>query len=129
MRGINKAIVLGTLGKDPVIRETSSGVAVAHFSVATGEKYKGEEKTTWHNIIAYSKTAELCRDYLAKGMKVYIEGRMEHGQYENKDKVKVNSFNIIADKVVFVESVKKQEAAPDPDSHNGAGDFDDDIPF
>lgn len=125
MRGINKAIILGTLGKDPVVRETSAGTLVANFSVATGEKHKGEEKTTWHNIIAYAKSAELCRDYLAKGMKVYIEGRMEHGQYE-KNGAKVNTFNIVADKIVFVESKpKEQEQEPQQQDQSS----DDPIPF
>ena len=86
---INKVIIVGNLGRDPEVRNTAGGQSVANFSVATSEqwadKQSGEkkEKTEWHRIVVWGKVAELCGQYLAKGRKVYIEGRL-HGAARNQ---------------------------------------------
>jgi len=87
---VNKAILLGRLGKDPELRYTPSGKAVASFSLATSERWTGQdgqknESTTWHNIVAWGKQAELIKEYLRKGREVYIEGRIDNRSYEKKD--------------------------------------------
>lgn len=85
---VNKAIIVGRLGKDPEVRYTSSGQAVANFSVATDESYKkdGEtqKKTEWHNIVMWGKLAEVAEQYLKKGQLVYLEGKLQTRQWENK---------------------------------------------
>ncbi len=87
---VNKVILIGNLGKDPEIRYTASQQAVANFTIATSERYTDrggakQERTEWHNIVAWGKTAELCGQYLKKGRQVYIEGRLQTRNYEAKD--------------------------------------------
>lgn len=90
MSGVNKAIILGRLGKDPEMRYLPDGTAIASFSVATSETWKdkgsGEkkEKTEWHNVIAFKKLAEICGQYLSKGKLVYIEGRIQTRSWDDK---------------------------------------------
>ena len=93
MAGVNKAILLGNLGKDPEIRRLDDGRAVANFSIATSESYKnkaGERvtNTEWHNIVLWSPLAEIAENYLKKGSQVYIEGKISNRSYEDKDGVK-----------------------------------------
>jgi single-strand DNA-binding protein len=87
---VNKAIIVGNLGKDPELRYTPSGDAVCTFSVATSERYKDksgqqQEKTEWHNIVVWRKLAEICGQYLHKGSQVYLEGKITSRSYEKKD--------------------------------------------
>ena len=90
-RGINKAIIVGALGKDPEIRYTASGSAVASFSVATNEQWKdkqtGEkkERTEWHNITVFGKLAEICGEYLKKGSQVYLEGKIQTDKWQDQN--------------------------------------------
>lgn len=87
---INKAILVGNLGKDPELRYTASGQAVATFSLATTEKFKDkggeqQERTEWHNVVAWGSLAEICGKWLAKGKQVYIEGRITYRTYDDRD--------------------------------------------
>ena len=87
---INKVILIGNLGKDPEIRYTQSGAAVVNFSIATTERWKGQdgqqqEQTEWHNIVAWKRLAEICSEYLNKGSKVYIEGKLQTRKWQDKD--------------------------------------------
>ena len=89
-RGINKVILVGNLGKDPEVRQTPSGVSVAKFSLATTERAKdksGEwtDKTEWHNVIAFNRTAEIAGQYLKKGRTVYIEGKIQNRSWDDKE--------------------------------------------
>ena len=89
-RGINKVILVGNLGSDPELRYTGSGTAVCNFSLATSESYKDRdgnqvENTEWHNVVAWSRLAEICGEYLKKGRQVYIEGQLQTRQWEDKD--------------------------------------------
>jgi len=97
---INKVIIVGYVGKDAEIRYTPSGSSVANFSVATTEKWSknGEktEKTEWHKIVAFGKLAEICGEYLTKGKLVYIEGKLQTRNWEDKDGIKRYSTEIIA---------------------------------
>ena len=88
MPGVNKVILIGNLGKDPEVRATQSGSQVANFSLATSEKYNGQEKTQWHNITCFSKQAEIAQKYLKKGSKIFVEGKLDYQQYEKDGQTK-----------------------------------------
>jgi len=109
MAGINKVILVGNLGKDPEVRYTQDGKAVAQFSIATSEEWKdkntGEkrEKTEWHRVVAFGRLGEICGEYLSKGRQVYIEGRLQTSSYE-KDGITRYSTDIIADKMQMLGS-------------------------
>lgn len=90
MPSVNKATIVGHLGKDPELTTTSTGKQVCKFSVATSEHWKNsdgqaQEATTWHNIVAWGKPAEVLAAYLHKGDPVYIEGRIDNRSYDDKD--------------------------------------------
>jgi single-strand DNA-binding protein len=88
---VNKVILVGNIGKDPEVKFLPSGQAVANFSIATSEKFKGrdggemQEKTEWHNVVAYAKVAEIIRDYAKKGSKIYVEGRLTTRNWDDKE--------------------------------------------
>lgn len=89
-RGVNKVILVGNLGQDPELRYTGSGTAVCNMRLATNESYKdasGEwvERTEWHSVVAWSRLAEICNEYLKKGSQVYFEGALQTRQWEDKD--------------------------------------------
>jgi single-strand DNA-binding protein len=89
-QGLNKAILIGNLGRNPELRYISSGNAVCSFTLATGESYKDKSgvrqtKTVWHNIVVWGKLAEICNQYLKKGSQVYLEGRIDNRSYDDKE--------------------------------------------
>ena len=90
-KSVNKVILIGTLGKDPELKYTQQGTAVARFSMATNENYKdktsGEwkERTEWHNIVCWQRTAEVATEYLKKGSKAYVEGRITNRSWDDKE--------------------------------------------
>jgi single-strand DNA-binding protein len=101
---VNKVILVGNLGKDPELRYTASGTAVANFSLATTERFKdrdgnSQEKTEWHNIVAWRQLAEICGKYLTKGRQVYIEGKIQTRSYEDRDGNKRYVTEIVADQM------------------------------
>ncbi len=106
---VNKVILVGNLGKDPELRYTSGGTAVATFSLATSERYKDrsgeqQEKTEWHNIVAWRNLAEICGKYLHKGKQVYIEGRIQTRSYDDRDGNKRYITEIVADQMQMLGS-------------------------
>ena len=153
MAGVNKAILIGNLGRDPELRYTQNGQAVTNFSLATSESWtdkSGErtEKTEWHRIVAWGKTAELCAQYLSKGRTVYIEGRLQTRDWEDKEGVKRQTTEIVANTVQFLGGPRSEggggqgggsfNAGPGGDgpsgndpstSSGGAPPADSDIPF
>ena len=87
---VNKVILIGNLGADPEVRYSQNGTAIASFRVATTETWKKqdggkEEQTEWHRVVAFGRLAEICGEYLAKGSKVYIEGRIQTRKWQDKD--------------------------------------------
>jgi len=135
-RSLNKVMLIGNLGKDPELKYTPSGVAVATFSIATSEQWKdqegnAQEKTEWHNIVAWRKLAEIVGEYLKKGKKVYIEGKLQTRNYE-KDGVKRYITEIVADQLIMLDSGGQRSASPAMEesvpSHTGAP-KEDDLPF
>ena len=130
MASLNKAMVIGNLGRDPEVRYTQSGTAVATLSVATNERWntaEGEkaERTEWHRVVAFGKLAEICGQHLAKGRTVYIEGRLQTRAWE-KDGDKRSVTEIIAGSVQFLSGNGK--GAPGP-SNEPPPVKDDAIPF
>lgn len=108
-KSLNKVMLIGNLGKDPELRYTSSGVAVATFSLATSESWKdqdgnAQEKTEWHNIVAWRKLAEICGEWLKKGKKVYIEGRIQTRNYDDKNTGQKRYITeIVADNLIMLD--------------------------
>ena len=161
-RGINKVILVGNLGNDPDVKYTQGGMAIATLSVATTSSRKDrdgnfQEKTEWHRVKLFGKTAEVAGEYLKKGRQVYIEGRLEYVSYE-KDGVKHYTTDIIGDDMQMLgggegqrsgggygedrpqrsaaprrDSAPAQRAAPAAAAQQAGGGFDDfaddDIPF
>jgi single-strand DNA-binding protein len=87
---VNQVILIGNLGTDPEQRQAASGTAVTNFSVATSSRWKNadgqqQEETEWHRVVAFGRLAEICGQYLVKGSKVYIEGRLQTNKWEDKD--------------------------------------------
>jgi single-strand DNA-binding protein len=98
---VNKVILVGRLGRDPETRYTSGGQAVANFSVATDESYKDkngerQKRTEWHKIVVWGKQAEIAQQYLKKGSLVFIEGRIQSREWQDKEGQKRTSFEIVA---------------------------------
>jgi len=113
---VNKVILIGRLGKDPEVKYTPSGTPVAKFSIATDEVFKdrnGEQqrRTEWHNIVAWSKLAEICGEYLTKGKQVYIEGSIRSRQWEDQSGAKRTSYDIIARSMTMLGSRADSERA------------------
>jgi single-strand DNA-binding protein len=107
MAGVNKVILIGNLGRDPELRYTASGTAVANFTLATSENIRTkdggrEDRTEWHRIVAWARTAELCAQYLSKGRSVYIEGRLQTREWEDKEGQKRRTTEIVANTVQFL---------------------------
>jgi single-strand DNA-binding protein len=108
MASVNKVILVGNLGSDPELRFLPSGDAVANFTLATNEKWRdkagnNQERTEWHRIVVWSRTAENCTRYLHKGSSVYIEGKLQTREWEDKDGHKRWTTEIVARAVQFLD--------------------------
>jgi single-strand DNA-binding protein len=89
-KSVNKVILLGNVGKDPEIRSTGGGTMVANFTLATSDRFQDaqgnwQDRTEWHNLVAFKRTAEIVRDYVKKGSKLYIEGKIQTRSWEDKE--------------------------------------------
>jgi single-strand DNA-binding protein len=122
---LNKVFLMGRVGKEPEVKYTPSGSAVANFSMATSEKWKNkdgkqEEKTEWHNIVAWRKLAEICGSYVKKGDLIHIEGKITTRTWEDRDGNKRSTTEIVANELKMLGGKKQQDPAPGGE---------DDIPF
>lgn len=141
---INKAILIGNLGADPEIRYTQAGTQVATFSVATTERWKGQdgqmqENTEWHRIVAWGRLAEICGEYLNKGSKVYIEGRIQTRKWQDQNGNDKYTTEIVAKEMKMLSprggesggggysASSSQESFPEPPP--GYGGTGEDVPF
>jgi len=141
MASLNKVLLIGNLGRDPELRYTPSGRAVANFSIATTEQWKDKEgqkqdRTDWHNIVLWGRQAEIAKDYLRKGKQIYLEGRIQTRSYDDKEGNKKWITEIIGDRFLMLgrkgDSGAADEFPPPPDSSSqpaGTGGGDDDLPF
>jgi len=130
---VNKVIIVGRLGRDPESRFTGSGDQVANFSVACGEKWKDkdgqpQERTEWFKVTAWKKLAEICQKYLVKGSLVYIEGRGQTREWEDKQGQKRQQFEVVANQMKILSGGKpKAEGAA---ASGGSEEIsDEDVPF
>lgn len=150
-RGVNKVILIGNLGQDPELRYTGSGTAVCNMRIATNESFKdasGEwvEKTEWHSVVAWSRLAEICGEYLTKGSQVYIEGSLQTRSWDDRDgntryttEIKAREMQILSGRGGGDDSGQRSSGAGRPQSQSQqqpqtqAADFsfdgDDDLPF
>lgn len=146
-RGINKVILVGNLGKDPEVRYTPSGLAVANITVATSENWKdkqsgeNQERTEWHRVVFYQRLAEIAGEYLRKGSKVYIEGKLRTSKWQDKTTgADRYTTEIVAENMQMLdgkgtgggaggESSYERPAAATAEAAPAMDSFDDDIPF
>ncbi len=152
-RGINKVILIGNLGNDPDVRYTSGGSPIANVSLATSEAWRDketgdmQERTEWHRVVFFSRLAEIVSEYLRKGSKVYVEGRLQTRKWQDRDGNDRYTTEIVANEMQMLDSrgateefvgssapVRKQAATNTPaqqeNSPGNGGEFvDDDIPF
>ncbi|HWR35089.1 MAG TPA: single-stranded DNA-binding protein [Clostridia bacterium] len=116
-KSVNKVILIGNLGKDPEVKFTGQGTAVANFSIATSENFKDksgewQERTEWHNIVVWARLAEIARDYLKKGNKVYIEGRLQTRSWDDKQTgAKRYTTEVVANELVLLGGKPGAEGA------------------
>jgi single-strand DNA-binding protein len=148
MRGVNKAIIVGNLGQDPEVRSTANGSLVANLSVATSEswndKASGErkEQTEWHRIVLFNRLAEVAQEYLSKGDKVYVEGKLQTRKWQDQSGADRWTTEIVGREMQMLGGRPKGENGgwKGTDSHKASethdhaaaaagDDFDDDIPF
>ncbi len=145
MAGVNKAIIVGNLGRDPEMRTTQSGTQVANFSVATSRSYNDrdgnrQEETEWHRVVAFGRLAEICGQYLRKGKQVYIEGRLQTRSWEDQNGQKRYTTEIVAQEMQMLgragdapaggSAAPAEDFGPPPASSAAAsGGDDDDLPF
>ncbi len=140
MAGVNKVILVGHLGRDPELRYTQNGQAVANFSLATTESYakrdgEREDRTEWHRIVAWGRLAEICAEYLSKGRQVYVEGRIQTREWEDREGEKRRTTEIVAREMQMLgrrgetsETTEEPQSADAKTANIGAP-SDDDIPF
>ena len=146
-RGVNKAIIVGTLGQDPEIRYTANGSAVANISVATNETWKdkstgeAQERTEWHRIVMFGKLAEIAQQYLKKGSQAYFEGRIQTRKWQDQSGNDRYSTEIVANEMQMLggrgsggggapmESGGQSQSRPAPAETAPMDDGFDDIPF
>ncbi len=119
MAGLNKVILIGNLGRDPELRYTQSGQAVANFTLATTESItkrdgEREDRTEWHRIVAWGKLAEICGEYLSKGRQIYVEGRIQTREWEDKEGNKRWTTEIVARNMQMLGRRSEGTDAGDP---------------
>ena len=145
-KGVNKVILVGNLGNDPEVRYANNGAAIANISVATSESWKdkntGEqvEKTEWHRVVLFNRLGEIAGEYLSKGSKVYIEGKLQTRKWQDQSGQDKYTTEIVANEMQMLDARNGGETASNaprqsnqPKSEKqepqSADDFDDDIPF
>ncbi len=142
---VNKAILIGRLGKDPDLRYTPGGKAVASFSLATSEPWSGldgqkKESSSWHQIVAWGRQAEVLKEYMHKGSQIYIEGRISNRSYDDKEgnkkyisEVVVQNFQFLDSKSsssgTYADNEQQAPAGTPPAPPASPGSDDDDLPF
>lgn len=114
MIGINKVILVGNLGGDPEVKKTTNGHSITLFSVATSNSWTNrdgqkQENTEWHRIVVWGKLAETCAEYLAKGRKVYVEGRLQTRSWEDSNGAKRYTTEVVAMQVLFLSAANQQD--------------------
>ena len=117
-KDLNKVLIIGRLGKDPETRYTPQGSAMTRFTVASGRRWRtaeGEDRedTEWFNVVAWDKLGEICNQYLTKGARVYVEGRLQTRKWQDKDGQDRYTTEVIASDMIMLSSKQDRQAAPD----------------
>ncbi len=136
MASVNRVILIGNLTRDPEVRYTQSGKAVANVSIATNESYKNKdtgervEKPEYHRVTFFDKLAEIVGQYLKKGSKIYLEGKLQTRKWQDKDGQDRYTTEIVGSEMKMLggKSEGESRAAPAPAASNAVNDFDDDLP-
>ncbi|MDH5633207.1 MAG: single-stranded DNA-binding protein [Gammaproteobacteria bacterium] len=145
-RGINKVILVGNLGKDPEVRYSAGGAAIANVSLATAESWKDrntgekQERTEWHRVVFFGRLAEIAGEYLKKGAQIYVEGRLQTRKWQDQQGQDRYTTEIVANEMQMLGGRSGAGDFSAPAGNGGgysepasapaaAGDFDDDIPF
>ena len=130
-RSVNKVTLIGNVGKDPEFRSTPNGVAVANFTLATSDRFQDaqgnwQDRTEWHSLVAFKRTAEIVRDYVKKGSKLYIEGKLQTRSWDDKEtNVKKYRTEIIVNDLVLLSSREEGSGGSRPaTSGSSAASFD-----
>ncbi len=133
---MNRVILLGNVGKDPEIFKTSQGLPIAKFSLATSKKINGEERTEWHNLKLFGKTAEVAEKYVSKGSKILVEGSVEYSTWESsgakfyKTEINVTYLELLSSKASHKEdSNEKNAILPDKVGSLSLEEIEDGLPF
>jgi single-strand DNA-binding protein len=132
MRGVNRVMLIGNLGKDPDLQQLEGNIAVAKFPLATTETFKDRtgklvSQTEWHTVVLWRGLAELAQKYLHKGSLVYIEGRLKTRSWEDKEGVKKFMTEVVGDNLIMLD--KRAEGVPKPENHETPpGVYPDDLP-
>ena len=126
-RGLNKVMIIGNLGRDPEMRYTPSGRPVTTFSVATNRTWTSSDgeahtETEWFNVVAWSKLAEICNQYLSKGQQVYIDGRLHTREWEDSNNIKRTSVEIVANEMIMLNE-RRAESETTTESTPGEDEF------
>ena len=142
MASLNKAILIGNLGRDPEVRHTTNGKAVANFSIATSETWKDkntgqkQEKTEWHNLIAFDKLAEIVSQYVKKGSQIYVEGKLQTRKWQDKNGQDRYTTEIVVSELKMLGGKREEKSEESPSYQAqkpvvapGDGFEDPDIPF
>lgn len=133
--GLNKVLIIGNLGSDPEIKYTTSGSAVANLSIATSERWKdrntGEQKeqVEWHRVVLFARLAEIAEQYLKKGSKVFIEGKLQTRDWEDAEGKKRYTTEVIAREMTMLDSRTGSDAASQQQDSGPQENFEEDIPF
>lgn len=130
MSSVNKVILIGRVGKDPEVRNTQSGTSVANLTLATSEKYDGNEKTEWHDIVFWKGLAEVVEKYVKKGDQIYIEGKLTTRSWEHEG-VKKYRTEIVASNMTMLGGKKESQTGYRKDEIQSgiSKELDDDLPF
>jgi len=148
-KSVNKVILIGNLGKDPEVKVTPSGTPVAKFTLATNERYKDksgqwQDRTEWHNLVAWQRTAEIIGEYVKKGSKIYVEGRLQTSSWDDKStgEKKYRTEIVVNDLVLLSgrgdgdgaprgsgNNFDQRAPEPEPAAAHSGGITDEDIPF
>lgn len=138
---VNKVILVGNVGNDPDVRHLENDLSFARFSLATSERYKDKngqrvERTEWHNIVVWRGLAKVVEDYVKKGSKLYIEGKIQTRKYQDKDNVEKYMTEIVVDNLQMLDrktegtaSAPQMEKVSEPESTAYPQTQDDDLPF
>lgn len=137
-KDLNKVLLIGRLGQDPELKYTQSGIAVAKFSLATSQQWKDQDgntqdKTEWHNIVAWRRLAEICSEYLKKGSKVYLEGSLSTSSWEDENKKKHYRTEVVLNDMIMLDAKgaggADNSGSSVPESSSESSSNDDDLPF